>query len=115
MFRKSLLRVSRTAAVRVIAQRRGMATGKELFFGVSAHEHSVACAQLRASQTKAREAMLAGVNKLADAVEATLGPKGRNVIIEQSFGAPKITKDGVTVARAIDFEDKAMVWHQGRI
>jgi chaperonin GroEL len=50
--------------------------------------------------------MLAGVNKLADAVEVTLGPKGRNVVIEQSFGAPKITKDGVTVARAIEFEDK---------
>lgn len=53
-----------------------------------------------------RERMLAGVNKLADAVQVTLGPKGRNVIIDQPFGGPKITKDGVTVARSIDFADK---------
>lgn len=45
---------------------------------------------------------------MADAVETTLGPKGRNVVIEQSFGAPKITKDGVTVAQSIDFDDKFM-------
>lgn len=50
--------------------------------------------------------MLGGVNKLADAVQVTLGPKGRNVAIDQSWGAPKITKDGVTVARAISFKDK---------
>lgn len=50
--------------------------------------------------------MLAGVNKLADAVQVTLGPKGRNVIIDQMYGAPKITKDGVTVARAIEFTDR---------
>ena len=50
--------------------------------------------------------MLAGVNKLADAVQVTLGPKGRSVAIDQSFGAPKITKDGVTVARAIEFSDR---------
>jgi chaperonin GroEL len=56
--------------------------------------------------TDARIKILAGVEKLADAVETTLGPKGRNVVIEQSFGAPKITKDGVTVAQSIDFEDK---------
>ena len=55
---------------------------------------------------KARERLLAGVDRLADAVQVTLGPKGRNVILEQSFGAPKITKDGVTVAKGIDFEDK---------
>ena len=53
-----------------------------------------------------RNQILAGVNKLADAVAVTLGPKGRNVVIEQSFGAPKITKDGVTVAKAIEFSDK---------
>lgn len=47
-----------------------------------------------------------GVDALADAVETTLGPKGRNVLIEQSFGAPKITKDGVTVAQAIEFDEK---------
>lgn len=50
--------------------------------------------------------MLLGVEKLADAVQVTLGPKGRNVIIDQSFGAPKITKDGVTVAKSIEFKDK---------
>jgi len=55
---------------------------------------------------EARALMLAGVDKLADAVQVTLGPKGRNVVIEQSFGAPKITKDGVTVAKAIEFKDK---------
>jgi chaperonin GroEL len=54
----------------------------------------------------ARNQMLRGVNKLADAVQVTLGPKGRNVIIDQNFGDPKITKDGVTVAKAIDFENK---------
>merc|ERR550534_787963 len=54
----------------------------------------------------ARVAILAGVNKIADAVQATLGPKGRNVAIEQSYGAPKITKDGVTVAKAIEFAEK---------
>lgn len=54
----------------------------------------------------ARQAMMEGCNELADAVQVTLGPKGRNVVIEQSFGAPKITKDGVTVAQAITFEEK---------
>jgi len=52
-----------------------------------------------------REAVLGGVNKLADAVQVTLGPKGRNVMIQQSYGGPKITKDGVTVARAIELKD----------
>jgi chaperonin GroEL len=55
---------------------------------------------------KAREAILRGVNTLADAVKVTLGPKGRNVILEKSFGAPAITKDGVTVAKEIELEDK---------
>ena len=50
----------------------------------------------------ARQRMLAGVNVLADAVKVTLGPKGRNVLIEKSWGAPRITKDGVTVAKEID-------------
>jgi len=53
-----------------------------------------------------RDAVLAGVNKLADAVQVTLGPKGRNVMIEQAYGGPKITKDGVTVAKAIELRDK---------
>jgi chaperonin GroEL len=55
---------------------------------------------------KAREAMLMGVNTLADAVKVTLGPKGRNVILDKAFGAPAITKDGVTVAKEIELEDK---------
>lgn len=56
--------------------------------------------------TDARTLMLDGCERLADAVQVTLGPKGRNVIIDQSFGAPKITKDGVTVAKSIEFSDK---------
>jgi chaperonin GroEL len=55
---------------------------------------------------KAREALLKGVNILADAVKVTLGPKGRNVVIEKSFGGPTVTKDGVTVAKEIELEDK---------
>jgi TCP-1/cpn60 chaperonin family len=54
----------------------------------------------------AREKMLRGVDILANAVKATLGPKGRNVILDKSFGAPRITKDGVTVAKEIELEDK---------
>ncbi|KRA41984.1 chaperonin GroEL [Devosia sp. Root635] len=56
--------------------------------------------------TEARDKMLRGVNILANAVKVTLGPKGRNVVIEKSFGAPRITKDGVTVAKEIELEDK---------
>ncbi|MCK1545139.1 chaperonin GroEL [Bradyrhizobium sp. 147] len=56
--------------------------------------------------TEARERMLRGVDTLANAVKVTLGPKGRNVVIEKSFGAPRITKDGVTVAKEIELEDK---------
>jgi chaperonin GroEL len=55
---------------------------------------------------EAREKMLRGVDTLANAVKVTLGPKGRNVVIEKSFGAPRITKDGVTVAKEIELEDK---------
>src|SRR5450759_1861412 len=54
----------------------------------------------------ARAKIVAGVNILADAVKVTLGPKGRNVVLEKSFGAPTITKDGVTVAKEIQLEDK---------
>src|SRR6266852_1420766 len=53
----------------------------------------------------ARAALKRGVDKLADAVKATLGPKGRNVVIDKKFGAPTITKDGVTVAKEIELED----------
>ncbi|MEX0317941.1 MULTISPECIES: chaperonin GroEL [unclassified Ruegeria] len=56
--------------------------------------------------TDARNRMLAGVNILADAVKVTLGPKGRNVVLDKSFGAPRITKDGVSVAKEIELEDK---------
>jgi len=70
------------------SQSRNFASGKEIRFG-----------------TDARNAILRGVDKLADAVQVTLGPKGRNVAIESSYGGPKITKDGVTVARAIELED----------
>ena len=55
---------------------------------------------------QAREKMLKGVNVLADAVKVTLGPKGRNVVLEKSFGAPTVTKDGVTVAKEMQLEDK---------
>jgi len=55
--------------------------------------------------SEARSLIMRGVDKIADAVQVTLGPKGRNVAIEQSYGAPKITKDGVTVAKAIEFDD----------
>ena len=72
-----------------VIERRGMA--KDVKFGVDA-----------------RALMLQGCDNLADAVQVTMGPKGRNVVIEQTYGAPKITKDGVTVARNIEFTDRFM-------
>jgi chaperonin GroEL len=65
----------------------------------------MAAKDVRFSQD-ARERMLRGVDILANAVKVTLGPKGRNVVLEKSFGAPRITKDGVTVAKEIELEDK---------
>src|SRR5256884_4096084 len=56
--------------------------------------------------TDARDRMLRGVDILANAVKVTLGPKGRNVVLDKSFGAPRITKDGVTVAKEIELDDK---------
>ncbi len=56
--------------------------------------------------TEARASLKRGVDKLANAVKVTLGPKGRNVIIEKKFGAPTVTKDGVTVAKEIELDDK---------
>src|SRR5258707_13916876 len=53
-----------------------------------------------------RARILSGVNQLADAVKATLGPRGRNVVIEKSYGSPTVTKDGVTVAKEIELEDR---------
>ena len=58
--------------------------------------------------TEITRLLLEGIDKLSDAVVATLGPKGRNVMIEQSYGAPKVTKDGVSVAKSIEFDNK---WH----
>ena len=54
----------------------------------------------------ARDKMIRGIDVLANAVRVTLGPKGRNVVIDKSYGAPRITKDGVTVAKEIELEDK---------
>ena len=71
------------------SSRRLFAAGKEI-------EHSM----------NARQRMLNGANKLADAVAVTMGPKGRNVVIEQSYGPPKVTKDGVTVAKAVELQDR---------
>ena len=54
----------------------------------------------------ARQRMVEGVNILADAVKVTLGPKGRNVVLDKSFGAPTVTKDGVSVAKEVELKDK---------
>ena len=54
----------------------------------------------------ARSAMLSGVDKLADTVKTTMGPKGRNVVLEQSYGTPTITNDGVTIAKSIELENQ---------
>ena len=62
--------------------------------------------QRRTFSSDAREKMLRGVDILANAVKVTLGPKGRNVMLDKSFGAPRITKDGVTVAKEIELDDK---------
>jgi len=90
----SLLAARRAAApaVATALTSRGFATAKEIAHG-----------------SEARALMLEGCNRLADAVAVTMGPKGRNVVIEQPFGAPKVTKDGVTVAKAIDFKAVPMV------
>jgi len=72
-----------------VCARRTFALGKDIKYGADA-----------------RNSVLVGVNKIADAVEVTLGPRGRNVAIEQTYGAPKITKDGVTVAKNIEFSEK---------
>jgi len=63
-------------------------------------------AKMISYNTKAREYLLKGVNTLADAVKVTLGPRGNNVVLEKSWGSPTVTKDGVTVAKEIELEDK---------
>jgi len=60
--------------------------------------------------TDARNKMIRGVDTLANTVKITLGPKGRNVVLDKSYGAPRSTKDGVTVAKEIDLEDKFEIW-----
>merc|ERR1719356_114205 len=75
----------------------------------SACTRSFAAAKDIRHGSEAREQMLEGCNKLADAVAVTMGPKGRNVVIEQSFGPPKVTKDGVTVAKAIELKATPMI------
>src|ERR1700750_284431 len=65
----------------------------------------MAAKDVRFSQD-ARDRMLRGVDILAEAVKVTLGPKGRNVVLDKSFGAPRVTKDGVTVAKEIEIDDK---------
>src|SRR5262247_3802331 len=65
----------------------------------------MAAKEIRFSED-ARGRILRGVNQLADAVTVTLGPKGRNVVLEKSWGSPTVTKDGVTVAKEIELEDK---------
>jgi chaperonin GroEL len=62
------------------------------------------------NNVEARDLLKKGVDKLADAVKVTLGPNGRNVVIEKKFGAPQITKDGVTVAKEIELEDPMRIW-----
>ena len=59
--------------------------------------------------TDARDKMLRGVEILSNAVRVTLGPKGRNVVLEKSYGAPRVTKDGVTVAKEIELEDLSLI------
>merc|ERR1719326_360038 len=78
--------------------------GRRLEFGALSQRRSFAGKEIRFG-AEARDSILAGVNKITDCVQVTLGPKGRNVVIEQPYGAPKITKDGVTVAKAIEFKD----------
>ena len=60
--------------------------------------------------TDARDRMLRGVDILANAVKVTLGPKGRNVVLDKSFGAPRITKDGVTVAKTSSLKTSSRIW-----
>ena len=67
-------------------------------------------AKIIAFDQEAREEIRRGVSKLARAVKVTLGPKGRNVILQKSFGSPTVTKDGVSVAKEIDLEDVYEKW-----
>lgn len=88
MFRNGLSRAARARLAPSTSRIQSRGFAKDVKFG-----------------SDARAAMLVGVDRLADTVQTTLGPRGRNVVLEQSFGAPKVTKDGVTVAKAIEFAD----------
>ena len=59
---------------------------------------------------EARKALMSGIDQLADTVKITLGPKGRNVVLDKKFGAPLITNDGVTIAKEIELEDPFEIW-----
>src|SRR6202041_987277 len=74
-------------------------------FGISPAELIMSAKEVKFG-VDARDRMLRGVEILNNAVKVTLGPKGRNVVLDKSFGAPRITKDGVTVAKEIELEDK---------
>ncbi|KAJ0742377.1 putative chaperonin Cpn60/TCP-1 family, groEL-like apical domain superfamily [Helianthus annuus] len=89
MYRLAANLASKSRIARHNAQQMRNYAAKDIKFGVDA-----------------RALMLRGVEELADAVKVTMGPKGRNVVIEQSYGAPKVTKDGVTVAKSIEFKDR---------
>ncbi|KAJ0519997.1 putative chaperonin Cpn60/TCP-1 family, groEL-like apical domain superfamily [Helianthus annuus] len=89
MYRLAANLASKSRIARNNAQQMRNYAAKDIKFGVDA-----------------RALMLRGVEELADAVKVTMGPKGRNVVIEQSYGAPKVTKDGVTVAKSIEFKDR---------
>jgi chaperonin GroEL len=86
---RSVLKSAKFSNARALTYVPSKQFGKEIKFG-----------------TDARAEMLEGVNMLADAVQVTLGPRGRNVVIDKTFGAPKITKDGVTVAKEIEFSNR---------
>ena len=64
------------------------------------------CAKQLSFDEEARKSLLRGVEKLSKAVKATLGPRGRNVVLDKKFGSPTVTKDGVTVAKEIELENK---------
>eukprot|EP00823_Brevimastigomonas_motovehiculus_P006512 TRINITY_DN53_c0_g1_i1.p1 TRINITY_DN53_c0_g1~~TRINITY_DN53_c0_g1_i1.p1 ORF type:complete len:577 (-),score=183.50 TRINITY_DN53_c0_g1_i1:135-1865(-) len=85
------ININRIVASSFVPRRRMATTGKDIVFG-----------------DEARKLLLQGVDAIVDAVQTTLGPKGRNVAIEQSWGSPKITKDGVTVAKAVDLPNKQL-------
>src|SRR6266849_101865 len=77
---------------------------KKIFIKTKTQENTMAAKQIVYSENS-RQAILRGVNQLADAVKVTLGPKGRNVVLEKKFGGPTITKDGVTVAKEVELKD----------